>query len=268
VIEPMQKLRVVVAPNDYEISGDLVFTARIPPIEEPRFYRREGGLLFMDYTRLTQHVTVEGTLTVAGETIAVTPGAFWGTRDRSWGIRPVGEHEQGVPPSSIQFYWLWAPVHFDDLCTHFDVNEDARGARWHEVGVVAPVGGELETVASVEYRIEYRSGTRHAKQAEITFRRGSGEEMVVGLKPLYDFSMLGLGYMHPQWGHGVWVGENAVSGESWPLSEANPAIPLYLHVQSVCEATLGKRRGIGVLEQLILGPHEPSGFRELFDLAP
>lgn len=268
VIEPLRALRLVVAPNDYEISGDLVFAARVPPIEEPRFYRREEGLLFMDYTRLTQHVTVSGTLTVAGRSIPVVPERFWGTRDRSWGIRPIGEREQGVPPKSIQFYWLWAPVHFEDLCTHFDVNEDARGERWHELGVLAPVGGELEVVPHVDYQIEYRSGTRHARETEITFCRRSGEAMSVQLRPLYDFAMVGLGYMHPQWGHGMWVGENQVGGESWALSEAVPTIPLYLHIQSLCEATLGNRRGMGVLEQLSIGAHEPSGFRDLFDTAP
>jgi len=256
-----------VEPNDHEISGDLVFTARVTPIEEPRFYRREAGLLFMDYVRLTQHVAVEGTLTVAGETIEVKANRFWGMRDRSWGIRPVGEREQGVPPESFQFYWLWAPMHFEDMCTHFDVNEDAAGARWHEAGIVAPVGGQIETAAA-NYRIEYRPGSRRARSFEIDLRRPSGEELHIDLKPMYDFSMIGLGYMHPQWGHGCWIGENEVSGESWALADADPAVPLYLHVQSVCEATMGARKGIGVLEQLFLGPHEPSGFKDLFDPAP
>jgi hypothetical protein len=52
------------------------------------------------------------------------------------------------------------------------------------------------------------------------------------------------------------------------LSQVDPSAPLHLHVQAICEASLGSRRGIGVLEQLILGPHEPTGFKELFDMAP
>ncbi len=268
IIEPLKRSRLVVPPNPWEISGDLTFTARVPPLEEPRFYRRIDGRVFMDYTRLTQHVTVEGTLTVAGETIQVTPDRFWGSRDRSWGIRPVGEREAGVPPSAFQFFWLWSPVNFDDLCTHFDVNDEADGSHWHEAGMMVPMNGDVEAMRSVGYNITYQPGTRHARNAEIMLRRPSGEEFVITLKPLYNFFMVGLGYQHPQWGHGMYVGENEVAGESWALADIDPTAPLYLHVQAVCEATLGQRRGIGVLEQLIIGPHAPSGFKEILDFAP
>ncbi len=267
VIEPLRCLRLVVEPNPWEISGDLVFTGRVAPLEEPRFLKHVGDRVFMDYTRLTQHVEVSGVLRVGGETITVTPDRYWGTRDRSWGIRPVGEREPDTP-MPLQFYWLWAPANFEDLCTHFDVNEDADGSRWHEMGVWAPIGGPVENAASVRYHIDWRSGTRHARRAEIVLRRASGEECLMTLAPLYNFYMVGLGYQHPQWGHGMYVGDYQVGGESWLLSDVDPAVPLHLHVQAVCEVALGHRKGIGVLEQLVLGPHQPSGFTGLFDLAP
>lgn len=267
VVKPLERLRVVVEPNAWEISGDLLFTARAPVLEEPRFYRRIDNRVLMDSTRLTQHVAVEGTLVVAGETIRITPERFWGSRDRSWGIRPVGEPAGGAPVP-FQFFWLWSPINFDDLCTHFDVNEDAEGARWHEAGMIVPVGGPVEHARAVDYRLEYRSGTRRAQHAVVTLRRASGEALEIDLRPLYEFSMVGLGYQHPQWGHGMYVGDADVGGESWALADANPALPLHLHVQAVCEATLGTRRGIGILEQLVIGPHRPSGFTDLLDLAP
>ncbi|MBI4516173.1 MAG: hypothetical protein HY699_10215 [Deltaproteobacteria bacterium] len=268
VVEPLQKLRLVVQPNPHEISGDLLFVGRAPVLEEPRFNKRVDGRLFIDYTRLTQHVTVEGTLQVAGETIRITPDRFWGFRDRSWGVRPVGEREAGAPGSAPQFFWLWSPMHFDDLCTHFDVNEDADGTQWHSVGMLIPNGGAVEHMQSVAHRLEFQSGTRHARRAEIRLRRRSGEELQIELTPLYSFYMVGLGYMHPQWGHGMYVGENEMGGESWNLSEVDPGVPLYLHIQAVCQAKFGQRQGIGVLEQLILGTHQPYGFKDLFDMAP
>jgi hypothetical protein len=268
VVQPLERFRLTVQPNPWGISADLGFTARAPVLEEPRFYRRVDGRLFMDYTRLTQHVAAEGTLRVAGETVRVTPDRFWGSRDRSWGIRPVGEREGGAPPGPMQFFFLWSPVNFEDLCTHFDVNEEGDGTRWHEAGMVAPVGGSVETMRAVDHHIDFQSGTRHARHAEIRMQRRSGETLSVALTPLYNFSMVGLGYQHPQWGHGMYVGDDAVDGESWALSDADPSAPLHLHVEAVCEATLGGRRGIGVLEQLIIGPHRPSGFTDLLDLAP
>lgn len=267
VMQPLQQLRLRVEPNAWGIAGDLVFTARVPVIEEPRFLRRLGTRPFMDYTRLTQHGDWSGSLTIGDERIDVGARRFWGSRDRSWGIRPVGEREAGAA-FPLQFFWLWAPVNFDDLCTHFDVTEDGEGEAWHAAGMVIPVGGEIEEMRSVGYRLDMQPGTRHARHAEITLRPRAGDEQRIALKPLYNFYMIGLGYGHPQWGHGMYVGENEVAGDLWVLSEVDASIPLHLHIQAICEATMGTRRGIGILEQLILGPHKPTGFKDLFDMAP
>ncbi len=267
VLEPLRTLRVVVQPNAWDVTADLVFSARAGVIEEPRFHRAVDGHVFMDSTRLTQHVEVRGRIRVGGTTIEVAPERTWGSRDRSWGIRPVGERDPDVPGPPPQFFWLWAPLNFDDLCTHFDVCEEADGARWHQAGMIAPVNGSAEPAAAVDYRLELQPGTRHARRAELTLQRRSGEALHVALTPLYNFYMVGLGYQHPVWGHGMRVGDDVVDGESWALSDIDATVPMHLHVQAVCEAALGQRRGIGVLEQLILGPHAPSGLRELLDVA-
>jgi hypothetical protein len=265
VLKPLESWRVTVDPNPWGISADLRFSARIRPLQEPRFYREVGGRVFMDYTRLTQHVAVDGRLCIDGEEVAVAADRYWGCRDRSWGIRPVGEREESEPAAPVQFYWLWSPVNFEDLCTHFDVNEDADGQRWHEVGVWAPVDAEPETAAAVDYSIDHRKGTRHARSAQVTLGLAAGDRHVIELEPLYNFYMVGLGYMHPEWGHGMFVGEDEATGESWLLREVDASVPLHLHVQGVCEAKLEGRRGIGVFEQLVLGPHRPSGFDGLFE---
>ena len=267
VIEPLERLRLVVEPNRWGISGDLLFTRRAPALEEPRFLRRIGGRLFMDYTRLTQHGEWSGTLTVGDDCIDVGAQRFWGTRDRSWGIRPVGEREAGAPSFPLQFFWLWAPLNFDDVCTHFDVNEDADGEQWHAAGMMIPVGGDVQNMRSVSYHMTMQPGTRHARRAEILLRPAAGDALQITLEPLYNFYMIGLGYGHPQWGHGMFVGENEVAGESWTLADIDASVPLHLHVQAICRATMGTRQGIGVLEQLILGPHKPTGFTELLDMA-
>ena len=268
VLEPLRTLRVTVQPNQWGVSADLVFSGRAGVIEEPRFHRAFDGHVFMDSTRLTQHVEVRGHLRIGGKTIELTPERTWGSRDRSWGIRPVGERDADAPSAPPQFFWLWAPVNFDDLCTHFDVNEGADGARWHEAGMIVPVNGSaIETATAVGHHIEFQPGTRHARRAEITLQRGSGETLRIEMTPLYNFYMVGLGYQHPVWGHGMRVGDDVADGEAWALSDVDASIPLHLHIQALCQARLGERRGIGVLEQLILGPHEPSGFTEIFDMA-
>lgn len=272
VHEPMRVLHVHVAENAFGVAADLAFYARTAPIEEPRFTRRDtGGRLVMDATRLTQFGFWEGTLRLGTETVVVDPARTPGARDRSWGVRPVGEPEGGAPVGIPQFFWLWAPVHFDDLCTHFDVNEDADGRRWHAAGMVATTGafdaGTVEHVAEVDYRIAWQPGTRRAQRAEITLRPYDRAPLVVALEPVLTFQMRGLGYLDPEWGHGVWKGEHAVDGVCWTLAELDPLDPRHVHVQQLCRARVGDREGLGVLEQLVIGPHAPSGLTGILDPA-
>lgn len=277
VDEPLRRLTVEVAGNESGIAGSLTFVARTAAIEEPHFMLRDpAGRTVMDYTRLTQFGRWEGSLAVDGTPLPV--GGALGSRDRSWGVRPVGEREAAPPGPPPQFFWAWAPVNFDDVCTHFDVQETADGRRWHQHGAVVPVGavgsagslggGEPAPMADVDWRIDWRPGTRRAERAAITLTPPGGEPSVVVLEPQLDFQMAGLGYLHPEWGHGMWKGDTAVGAEVWKLADLDPMAPMHIHVQQLCRATMGSRVGTGVLELLPIGPHRRAGFTELLDPAP
>ena len=68
VLEPLQRLKVTITKTD-GIAGEITFEGRAFPIEEPRFVRRNGPRLFMDYTRLTQNVRASGWVEVDGQRI-------------------------------------------------------------------------------------------------------------------------------------------------------------------------------------------------------
>ncbi|RIK93803.1 MAG: hypothetical protein DCC71_23845 [Proteobacteria bacterium] len=277
--EPMRTLGLRVAPNEWGLEAELRFRARSVAVEEPRFVHREEQRLVMDVTRITQFGVWEGSLRVAGETIAVEPRTVLGCRDRSWGIRPVGERAAGPMLSAPQFFWLWAPLQFDDCCTHFDVNEDASGRRWHQNGVVVPLLADPATSSpvdasgirgtrDVEHRIEWQRGTRRAARAEIALVGHDGRRDAIALEPILTFQMLGIGYLHPEWGHGMWKGPAAAAGDSFAIADVNPLDPRFVHVQQLVRARWGERSGVGVLEQLVIGEHRPSGLSGLFDGAP
>lgn len=270
VVEPLRRLRVVVDSNEHGLRADLEFSARARPLEEPRFVRYLGPRLFMDLTRLTQHGVYRGWVEVEGSRIELDPARIVGTRDRSWGIRPVGEREPiGAIRPVPQFYWVWAPIHFDDRVVLFDTNEDGEGVPWHRNGVIAGTGdAEPETMADVRHRLVLRSGTRHASRCEIALVDRRGAEHRIDLEPIQPFYMMGIGYTHPEWGHGMYRGELEVGGESIVLKDADPRLPQFQHVQWLCRARTRDEEGIGVLEQLIIGPHRPTGLSGILDMAP
>jgi hypothetical protein len=77
--------------------------------------------------------------------------------------------------------------------------------------------------------------------------------------------MKGIGYTHPEWGHGRWKGELAIAGESWKSADLDPLAFDNLHIQQVMRARTGSEEGVGVMEQFCIGPHAPSGFTDLID---
>ena len=93
----------------------------------------------------------------------------------------------------------------------------------------------------------------------------SGKRHEISLEPLLRFQMKGIGYTHPEWGHGVWKGELAIGGESWKLDELDPLAYDNQHIQQVMRARMGDEEGIGVLEQICFGPHATYGFKEILD---
>ena len=271
VLEPMRALRVVIAPNPHGVEGELVFRARTEALEEPRLTLRQGARVGMDSTRFTQFGAWDGWLQIGAERIKLDASHVLGTRDRSWGVRPVGERELSAAPASLpQFFWLWAPLHFDDVCTHFQVNEDASGRALSSHGVIVPLlasGEPLEEMASVHHSVQWEKGTRRARAATLTLVPSHGEPHQLELEPLLTFQMRGIGYGDPEWGHGMWKGEDVTSGAQWQLSEVDPMEPWHLHVQQLCRVRMGGRTGYGALEQLVIGAHAPSGFKSLLDPA-
>ncbi|HYD48349.1 MAG TPA: hypothetical protein VEB21_08380, partial [Terriglobales bacterium] len=55
VIEPLQHLRLRVDSPEHGVRANIDFRARAAAVEEPRFTRRLGARVLLDYTRLTQN---------------------------------------------------------------------------------------------------------------------------------------------------------------------------------------------------------------------
>ena len=95
-----------------------------------------------------------------------------------------------------------------------------------------------------------------------------GPDRRLTFEPIYTFQMCGIGYQHPTWAHGTWHGELAVGGDSWRLDEIDPMAPQNLHIQQLCRVTLDGEPGCGILEQIAIGPHHPSGLTGILDPYP
>ena len=218
---------------------------------------------------MTQNGHWSGWLAVDGARVDV--GSDWaGTRDRSWGIRPVGAAEPQPPPQGNfhQFFWLWTPCNFADRSLFFHSNDDGEGNPWNRRAVLVSGKGAERHFADPAFAAEWQPGTRRLNKLTADFD-GSTRLTLTPSGPL--FAMSGLGYTHPVWGHGFDHGALEVAHDSLAEAKRQWGNPLAMHVQALVSAELtdGDRTdvGVGVLEQLFVGSHAPTGLSGLMDPA-
>ena len=175
-----------------------------------------------------------------------------------------------------QFFFLWAPLHWSERCTHLGVFENEFGVAWHWDGLVMPTyedPGSLPGIEDpaarplmkVEHDLDFISGTRRASGGELAWIHADGHREVVRIEPILCFRMKGIGYSHPEWGHGRWKGEEVLGGESWKVDDVAESDPQNLHIQQVIRVQSDAGQGVGVLEQVHYGPHQKYGWRSFND---
>lgn len=275
--EPLQTMRWIVEPNEHGIACDLTYRAVTVAIEEPKqSHRSPQGQLASEHTRLTQMGTWEGTIVVDGDEFRVEATTTPGTKDRSWGTRPIGPQiVKNAELREAAIFWLWAPLHFGDRCTHLLAFERPDGTRFLQQALVLepkPEGetywgtGGIRQCRDFRFDFEWEPGRRNmGDTANLYFTDPVEGEVHIELEKFCRFQMSGIGYWHPYWGHGTNHGVLETGRESVRLADVDPAAMSAIHLQCGVKARWGDRVGVGILEQLHIGPHTPTGLTGMFD---
>ena len=281
--EPMRRMRVRLESNDTGISCDLLFVAASTPIEEVKNVMHEGDVrLTMMNSRFTQFGRWEGWLEADGKRVEVSGESTLGTRDKSWGVRPLGEPEGGAPDIAAAtpcVYWAWLPLNFGDVCTQFGSFESPQGEPRQLGACLTPLYDKPEDIPEIEpahvematarHAIEWRSGTRWPQRGHFELERADGKVHQIEIEASGCYcSVRGLGYHHPDWPHGAWQGELKTGSSVWDMNDVDFKDHTFVHVHTLVNATLDGKKGTGMLETLVFGPHARSGFKEFLDLAP
>lgn len=276
VLEPLETVRFVCDGDDHGIGFDLTWRGSFPAVDEAPHVWRAGTRVTLDAQRFAQVGTWEGELRVDGTTHAVTHDRWVGTRDRSWGIRPVGEPE---PPGRAAdeaiegFWWNYVPLRFDDFALVVIVQEDPDGHRVLNDAVriwPAADGRRPEQLGWPRIDVHYRSGTRHPEGATIHLTEPDGTPLTVEIETLGHVALnAGTGYGDARWAHGMWKGRDWVEGIDVDLTDPDVAamVPFGL-LDHVARATVDGHEGWGLFELGAFGRHDPSGFADYGSVAP
>jgi len=278
IVEPLQKLRVILEETE-GVAVDLTWDGLTRVAQEERHILRSGTRITLDAQRFAQLGTWSGQIAIDGEDIAVDPSVWLGTRDRSWGIRPVGEREPDGRPADPPFegmWWLYMPMAFDDYSIILIVQEEPDGFRsMNDCTRIWP-DGRVEQLGWPRIKIHYSSGTRIPTGATIDATTPDGTPIHLDVESKLPVPLhVGGGYGgDPDWLHGMWKGENFTERVTYNMTD--PAIVgrsgfgVIDHAgRAVCREGDGEPvEGWGLFEHGALGRHDPSGFSDWLTLAP
>ena len=274
VVEPLQTLRLRCDDNEWGISIDATWTGAMPAFEEPRHYIRENGRVIFDTCRLAQTGGWSGTLTAGGKTFQLSPDEWWGTRDRSWGVRPVGESEPAGIRASNPFSWFWiyTPIRFDDHSMMIIMQENPDGSRVMEEATRIFPDGRIEHLGRPEHDLAYRKGTRFSTGAEVRVVADDGFVYDMKIEPLLPVYIgVGTGYGYDaDWRHGMWQGPLVVQNFELDTNKPEDAMRLFGIVDNSARFTYTDRDGrthvgYGLYENMAIGPHHKYGFTDMLD---
>jgi hypothetical protein len=273
VVEPLKVLRIIVEDNEHGISADLTITGRHAPIEEPRTTRRNGPRIVQDITRMTQLGRWSGWIKAGGQTITLEEATTLGTRDRSWGVRHVGLRDPQVPvvAQEFQVWWVWLPAHLEDRIIHFFVNEDGDGKVWNLGFAMVRDGGVVEHLHGAKMAMDFTPGTRFPAKAVVTAQDEAGGTYRIEATPHARFFLSGIGYMNPDWSHGLNKGPLAVGYDEIESNAGAAHGSRYEHPQAFADLIMTTPdgtviKGHGCFESIVIGRHTPSGFTSMFDI--
>ncbi|MGW5656241.1 hypothetical protein [Streptomyces humi] len=269
VAEPLRRFRL--ACDDDLVSYDLTWTAGFPPLWEPHHLQRRGDRLTLEGRRFVQAGGVCGVIRAGGAEFRVDPGGWTGTRDRSWGVRPIPGEEGGRLAEAHPtegFHWIWSPVRFEDRFLMVVVQEDADGYRTLNDATLLRDGHPDRQLGWPQAEIRYRSGTRHPERA-VVHLGGPREPRELEVEILAS-SPLAVGAGYPpadDWQHGTWQGPGWTDRRTYDMTAAHPRAA-YGVTDHSARFRLDGRVGYGIFEHGSFGRHDPSGFTGFDSVAP
>ncbi len=275
VVEPLSKIRHVLAENEFGVSFDIEFEGLTPPFEEPGGFTRRYGAVMNNTCRFFQMGRVSGEVTVEGKTHRIKKETWYAQRDRSWGINPnvgvpapgswwyrehVGVQESGLQPSPPMpgMLAVFCTMQFDDHCAFYTHYEDPEGKpiRSGMSGqggmLLRPYGDSRPPVPITDARFdfEFHSGTDRVKSGQVVFRAEDGTHREISIRPLGTvFYAAQGGYLagFRGWVHGKWQGPYAIAGERLDLTDETVLKELRGQDEVACEYRCGDEVGYGVL---------------------
>jgi hypothetical protein len=227
VLEPMQKIRLTVAPNDAGVGAELTWTATDPAQEERPHYARLSGRVLEDYSRYDQIGQCDGWVEIDGDRFEVS--SWWSCRDHSWGVRErvgIPEPVTGPPANTAASGGgLFAFLFYSTTAYsgHVQVTRRVDAAPHMTAEVIDRASGVSLVANRVGIDADFvdEGRPRRVRDAHFTVELADGSTVAidaVAQGPAVAMQGLGYGGYNDELGLGVFRGVDFLEHEAWNVS--------------------------------------------------
>lgn len=226
-VEPLNRLRLLIAPNASGLSGELEWSGIIPAHEERHHFKRTRGREVENYSRYDQIGECSGWLKVGDTSIDLN--SWWACRDHSWGVREmvgIPEPRTGSLPSTpggaaFGFLFFSTPTH----AGHVQFHHRADGDRHLTAQIIDRASLSAVAGQQIEVDAQFVDDERPRRVRQATFEVGTDDGQLVRFEveaqgPAVAMQGLGYGGYDDGLGLGVWRGPAHQESDVWDVAHA------------------------------------------------
>jgi hypothetical protein len=258
VEQGLKQHRLVVEPNESDVSLDLKFVGLTNPNDEGREVVQHKGRVVSDVRRFVQAGAFEGHIRVAGETFAIERNSSIGFRDRSWGLRVEARTDESTPPVSNfpAIFYVFLCAIFKNYSIHLFFKESAPGEfrflSGDITGLLESTASKANKITHVEHDLVWREGAM-SQEVEggrfvISLEDGSVRELTLRSLGGRLFLKGGLYGGLNGWFQGDNRGELDVGCNRWDLRNAADRKVTRTLAEQVVEVRDGSATGFGTIQ--------------------
>jgi len=158
VLEPRKRWRLQLGPNPSGLEYDVEYRARAPIWELETIFGRKKARVIVNQQHIQQSADYQGWVRFDNETMSVD--GFYGSRDRTWGIRNHTEIDM----------WIWFAAQFEDRAIAAWVWERKDGTVMYVDGGFCHKDGTIsKRLVKMLHEVRFDRDFKRPQEAEVVF---------------------------------------------------------------------------------------------------
>ncbi len=273
IVEPLKKVRMTMAENEFGLGFQLDFDGTFPAYEQTPMFNRNRGRIQEEARRYYQVGRAGGWFKIDGQTFQPDDASWRTGRDHSWGVRrgvgggswpePLAQPSE-IPPGAFYFMCIFE---FDDYAIHVAQRETWDGQIWHFEGwETYPLGSDKENkellLTSLEHDFRFRPDIRVIESGTLVVYAIDGTRRELQLTPKTTFYPGPAGYdTYRDYASGMYEGASFLDGFQVDLTDPEELKKISLLTETLCEVRCGDDTGYGLIEMFNVGKYPRYGFQ-------